>query len=120
MARPNKSAEERLTERIKFDICPSDYAKALQAAEDSGMSLTAYARQQFLKGKVVIHQYRKLDFETMNELRKIGVNVNQLARIANQTGNIPDTRLSNICLRLEDILLKNINDSERNQKRNEL
>ena len=120
MARPKKIAEERLTERVKFDLTASDYAKALQSAKDAGMSLTAYARQQFLKGKLVIHEKRKLDHETFDQLRRIGVNLNQLTRAVNQTGNIPDTRLSNICLRLEDFLLKNIDDSERNQKRNEL
>ena len=120
MARPKKSADERLTERIKFDVTASDYTNALQSAKDAGMSLTAYARQQFLKGKLVIHEKRKLDHETFDQLRRIGVNLNQLTRTVNQTGNIPDTRLSNICLRLEDFLLKNIDDSERNQKRNEL
>ncbi len=120
MARPNKLKEERLTKRVKFDLTPSDYAQALKDSQKAGMTLTAYARQQFLHGKVVIHQNRKLDHETFSELRRIGVNVNQLARAVNQSGNIPDHRLSNICLRLEDVLSKTINDSDNNQKRNKL
>lgn len=119
MARPKKTQEERLTQRVKFDLTASDYAKALQSANDAGMTMAAYARQQFLKGKVVIHEKRKLDHATFDQLRRVGVNLNQLTRAVNQTGNIPDTRLTNVCLLLEDALLKTIDDSERNQKRNE-
>mgnify|MGYP004003337493 CR=1 FL=1 len=120
MARPKKSKEERLTERVKFDLTRSDYVQALSNAEKAGLTLTAYAREQFLRGKVVIHQNRKLDHATFSELRRIGVNLNQLTRAVNQSGNIPDTRLSNICLQLEDVLLKTINDSDNSQKRNQL
>ncbi|MCP4372474.1 MAG: MobC family plasmid mobilization relaxosome protein [Deltaproteobacteria bacterium] len=120
MARPKKTQEERLTRRVKFDLTPTDYAHALKGSQDAGMTLTAYARQQFLNGKVIIHKYRKLDYDTFEQLRRIGVNLNQLTRAVNQSGNIPDHRLSNICLRLEDVLSKTINDSDNNQKRNKL
>ncbi len=120
MARPKKSKEERLIARLELRLTTTDYAKAVQAAEDAGMTLTDYARQQILNGKVVIHKYRKLDHDTFDQLRRVGVNLNQLTRAVNQSGNIPDTRLSNICLRLEDVLSKTINDSDNNQKRNQL
>ncbi|MCP4369663.1 MAG: MobC family plasmid mobilization relaxosome protein, partial [Deltaproteobacteria bacterium] len=120
MARPKKTQEERLTRRVKFDLTPSDYAQSLKDSQKAGMTLTAYARQQFLNGKVIIHKYRKLDYDTFEQLRRIGVNLNQLTRAVNQSGNIPDHRLSNICLRLEDVLSKTINDSDNNQKRNKL
>jgi hypothetical protein len=120
MARPKKTQEERLTKRVKFDLTPTDYAQALKDSQKAGMTLTAYARQLFLHGKVVIHKKRQLDHETFNELRRVGVNLNQLTRAVNQSGNIPDSRLSNICLRLEDVLSKTIYDSNGNQKRNKL
>jgi hypothetical protein len=119
MARPKKSKEERLTKLFAIRLTSTDYAKLSHASEDAGMTITDYARQQILNGKVVIHKYRTLDYDTFNELRRIGVNLNQLTRAVNQSGNIPDTRLSNVCLQLEDALSKTINDSDNNQKRNE-
>ena len=109
MARPKKLQEERLTERIKFDVRRSDFLHASEEAEKAGMTLTAYARQQFLHGRVVVKETRSLDFAASNELRRMGVNLNQIARKIHQTGKIPP-ELSRIFARIEQFLMENVDD----------
>lgn len=117
MARPKKLPEQRLTERIKFDLRRSDFLRALQSAEKAGMTLTAFARQQFLRGRVVIKQTRQLDYAAFNQLRRIGVNLNQIARKFHQSGK-PPKDLSDICLLVENFLKDHIDhDAGRNKDR---
>ena len=107
MARPRKSTDERLSERIHFDVCRSDFLRAAQHAEKAGMTLTAYARQQFLSGRVVVKQTRQLDHATFDQLRRIGVNLNQLTRLANQTEELPPG-LSELCALIQRFLMENV------------
>lgn len=109
MARPKKSIAERLSKPVRFDLRPSDFLHAVEAAEKAGMTLTAYARQQFLSGRVVIKQTRQLDYAAFNQLRSIGVNLNQIARKLHQTDKV-SPNLDHICELLEKFLMDNIDD----------
>ncbi len=109
MARPKKSADKRLTERVKFDLTRSDYTKALQSAKAAGMTLTPYARQQFLKGKVIIKQTRQLDHAVYDQLRRLAINLNQLTKTSNATGKI-SPEILRLCYRIEHFLIQNIDD----------
>ncbi len=109
MARPKKSADERLTKRVKFDLTRTDYSKALQSANDAGMTLTTYARQQFLEGRVIIKQTRKLDHAVYDQLRRLGILLNQLTKTANATGKI-SPEIESLCKRIERFLAQNIDD----------
>ncbi len=109
MARPKKSKEERLTERVKFDLTRTDYAKALQSAEAAGMTLTAYARQQFLAGRVIIKQTREIDHTVYDQFRRLGILLNQLTKTSNITGKI-SPEIVQLSERIERFLIQNIDD----------
>ena len=115
MARPRKSTDERLSERIRFDVCRSDFLRAAQHAEKAGMTLTAYARQQFLAGRVVVKQTRQLDHDTYDQLRRLGVNLNQLTRRFNQTDELP-AGLPDLCTLIHRFLMENIDDLQSHQE----
>ena len=53
------------------------------------MSLTDYARQQLLRGRVVVHKTRQLDHAVFDQLRRIGVNLNQLTYLAQRHKELP-------------------------------
>ena len=110
-----ESTDERLTERIVFTICRSDFLRAAQDAEKAGMTRTAYARQQFLSGRVVVVQSHQLDHATFDQLRRIGVNLNQLTRLANQNEELPPG-LSELCALIQRFLMENIDGPESHQK----
>ncbi len=62
-------------------------AKAFEA----GLSLSEYVRRQSLDGKIIIRRSSQtLSFEMIHELKKIGNNINQIAKNMNIFGH-PDT-----------------------------
>ncbi len=109
MARPKKSKEERLTELLVIRLSTSDYAKLAHVSEDAGITLSDYARQQILNGRVIIKQTRKLDHEAYDQLRRLGILLNQLTKTSNYTGKI-SPEIVQLSKRIEHFLINNIDD----------
>jgi len=107
MARPKKQPGERRTRRINPRFTPAEHAQVEQAAARAGMSAAEYVRAQTLKGRVTLQHHRTLDPAAFDELRRIGVNLNQLARIANQSGRVPG-ELGKALTQLETILTREL------------
>lgn len=117
MARPKKSHEERLTEHVSFRVSSSDLVAAYEEAAQARMTLTDYARMRFLKGRVVLKKTRQLDHATFDQLRRIGVNLNQLAHRANREKRMPSfPALSSACASIEKIIMEILDDSGGQQK----
>ena len=116
MARPRKAQAERLTESVHFRVLPSDFLRAARAAENEGMSLTDYARQQLLTGRVIVKQTRQLDHAAYDQLRRIGVNLNQLTRLAHTKDIMPPPGLTEICALIERFLTEHIDGPESHQE----
>lgn len=71
----------------------------------SGLSKSDVFRS--LLDSAVIKELPSKDFyNAINEIHKIGVNINQLTRIANSTGNIYEQELNNNFKKLNTILEK--------------
>ncbi|MEH6575657.1 MAG: hypothetical protein V7731_01140 [Amphritea sp.] len=107
MARPRKSADDRMETSIHFAVSYAQRLQAEQLAKNAGLSLSEYARRQVLDGQVVVLQTRKLDRETLYQLRKLGVNLHQLLRQTNTTGTTPP-ELSSLCSLIEDFVLRQV------------
>ncbi len=108
MARPKKQPTERKSSPMSIRFSVSERMLIEQYARDAGLgSASEYVRRQALHGKVVIHQSQSLDPATFDQLRRLGVNLNQLARIANAEGEIP-SRLARLCDDVEAFLMKEI------------
>jgi len=103
MARPKKKTDERLSSRLPTTQCtPDDLATIRVNAARTGMSVTSYIRHIARYGEVVI-QERDHDFQTVDQLRRIGVNLNQLTKVANATGEVSPA-LQTVCTKLDAIL----------------
>lgn len=103
MARPLKNDEEKLTRRLPHIRCTEgEYAAFLSKAAQAGMSLSEYVRQMAMNGKIVIQQ-SKFDFELADQLRRIGVNINQQTRRLNMSGRV-SPELRSLWAKLETIL----------------
>ena len=111
MPRPKKEPDARRTERINPRFTPAELLRIESAASVAGMSASEYVRMQALRGRVVVQQRRELSGEVFDELRRIGVNINQIARIANATGRAP-ARLETALETLERILLREMGDDD--------
>ena len=59
-----------------------------QRAADAGMILSSYIRTQALKGRVVVKQ-SQADDVLIQEVNRVGVNLNQIARALNRGESLP-------------------------------
>lgn len=107
MVRPTKDTAERRTETLAFRLTPAERLQIEETAHTAGMSASAYARIQSLSGKVVVQQSRTLDPEAFDQLRRIGVNLNQLTRLAHGKQEIPPG-LSRLCEQIEQLLAREL------------
>ncbi len=57
-------------------------------AKDAHLSLSAYIRKVALSGQVIRVQ-NDLTYDAIDQLRRIGINLNQQTRRLNATGNMP-------------------------------
>lgn len=105
MVRPRKPAHELRSETVKFTVKPSEYLRIQQAAAAAGKSLSDYARSMILKGRVVVQQTRAVDHAVFDQVRRIGVNLNQAVRKLHTTGRLPP-ELARAAATIERLLTK--------------
>jgi hypothetical protein len=84
---------ERQTEPLRSWVTPAQGQQLETAAKEAGVGLSEYVRRLCLRrpsgAPVVAGTTRNPTAKLLaDELRAIGINLNQLARVANQTGEI--------------------------------
>ena len=89
MPRPRKQPANRRTEAIACRLTAAERAQITMGARRAGLTVSDYLRQQALVGRVVVREQRRLDHAAFDQIRRLGVNLNQLTRLAHQTGQIP-------------------------------
>lgn len=89
MARPPKGREDQLSEMLRCRMRPAEYLRIRRAAHKANMSLSDYSRRMLLSGTVTVPQTQTLDPEVFDQLRRIGINLNQAVRKLHSTGRIP-------------------------------
>jgi len=109
MARPRKSAAERRSEIVRFAVRPNEYALILSVAKAARMTVSDYGRAMCLKGEVTIKQTRALDWDTLDQLRRIGINLNQAVYKLHATGEIPSD-LESAARSVEDFMISRLED----------
>lgn len=91
MARPKKRTSDRREQWIKARVSPAEHASFLTRAARVRLSPSEFLRESALSSQLVVaEETPQADFELTDQLRRIGVNLNQLTRVANQTGYMPD------------------------------
>ena len=105
MPRPTKDDTEKQNTVLPPIRCTADEkTKISQNAKQSGLSLSEYVRTIALNGKIIIKQ-SLVEFTYFDQLRKIGVNINQQTKALNATGRIPE-QLPKLWEKLEELLDK--------------
>lgn len=66
------------------------------------VNFAAFARKMLIDGYVVRHDFKELKGLTA-ELGKIGSNINQIAKRANETRNVYDEDIKDILMKLHEI-----------------
>lgn len=89
MARPRKGRDDQHSETLRCRLRPAEYLRIRQAAQQANMSVSDYVRRMLFTGTVVIKKTRTLDPAVYDELRRIGINLNQAVHKLHATGLIP-------------------------------
>jgi hypothetical protein len=89
MARPRKPPADLRSETIRFTATPAEYVRIHQNAAAAGLSLSDFARKRVLSGKTVLRQTRALEPDLYDQLRRIGVNLNQAVRFLHAFKEVP-------------------------------
>lgn len=100
--RPRKDTRQVRSEWLKARVTPDELHRVEQLARDAGKTPSELFRDAVLNGHILIKRYRAPDPALINQLQRIGNNLNQIARICNTTGN--DRRANLIESHLEDDL----------------
>lgn len=88
MARPPKKDDGKLSAVVRFRCTETEKQTIQTAAQKTGQTISEYVRHMALHGNITIKQ-DLVELETAQQLRKIGVNLNQLTKAYNSTGTPP-------------------------------
>jgi hypothetical protein len=89
MARPRKGRDDQLSEMLRCRMRPAEYLRIRRAAHRADMSLSDYARHMLLSGTAQVAPSKTYDPEVYDQLRRIGINLNQAVHKLHATGRIP-------------------------------
>jgi hypothetical protein len=90
MARPSKAEENRRSTILKVRVTPGEYDTLKRDATRAGQTVSEITRRKVLNTSVTVRTTRSLPVEAYTELKKIGVNLNQMARRMNATGRVDE------------------------------
>ena len=77
-------------------------ANIKDVAKEAGVSVTTVSRVMNNRG-YISEKTRKKVYDAIDKINKIGVNINQLTRLANSTGSIYEDKLNHEFLELEKL-----------------
>jgi hypothetical protein len=72
-------------------------------AKKLGISKSEYARRMVVNGKIEERRDSAYSVSLAFQLQRVGVNLNQLTRVANTTGDLPES-LARVCGQIETLL----------------
>lgn len=95
------------TERLQLRLTPAEKEKLTEKAAAARMSASDYVAELIDKKKVI---NEKTIFSLIYEIRKIGVNINQIAYIGNSQRYVPDELLRQVHQDMNEVnaLVQNI------------
>lgn len=117
MGRPPKSPEEKHSETVRIPLRPADFARLQSDADKAETSITDFVRATALGHKFKVVHSNSPDFDTMRELRSIGVNLNQIAKQMNAQQSIKPSELISACQKLESLLERWLTHDPQNNHR---
>jgi hypothetical protein len=85
--RPRKDTKHVRSEWLKARVTPDELHHVEQQARDAGKTPSEFFRDAVLNGHIVVKRFRSPDPAILNQLQRIGNNLNQIARICNTTGD---------------------------------
>src|SRR5271156_4865649 len=96
--RPRKDDPSLRSEWLRARVRPDELHRIEQLARDAGKTPSKYVREASLTAQIIIKRTRRGAPALLNELSRIGNNLNQIAKICNTTGESRRARAIEIYL----------------------
>ena len=106
MGRPAKSPEDRHTESVRVPLRPADFARLQSFADQASTSLTDFVRASALGHEFTVIQSDAPDPEILDQLRRIGVNLNQIAKRMNEYKSVSTSDVETSLRDLQTLLAR--------------
>lgn len=117
MPRPKIDPTKRRTSQVSVAVSPAELAALQVKADQSGMTVTAFTRSAALSRKLVSTPRSSVDFETRQELRRIGVNLNQITKALNARRDALPASLVQTCAKLDALFDRILTDGSQGHER---
>lgn len=102
---PRDKTAARRTRRLIVRMTDEERARLRANAAKAGLRVSEYVRRMAIDGEVVVRRDSAYGMSMASQLRRIGVLLNQLTRLAHIEGELPP-ELAQLCGRVEGILDK--------------
>jgi hypothetical protein len=103
MARPKSSDLSKKSEAVKVRLTMAERAQLQAKADEASTTVTAFLRASALGAEVKVTRSTAPDFAVRDELRRIGVNLNQIAKAMNARKDVPPAQLVALCAKLDTL-----------------
>ncbi len=103
MARPKIDPAKKRTESVRVSYSPIELEQINAKADAGETNVTAFVRAASLGKSVTVQQSTAPDFATRDELRRIGVNLNQIAKAMNAQKTVAPAELLAVCAKLDHL-----------------
>jgi len=110
MARPQIDPAEKRTQTIGVRLSPNEIVRVTELADAAGLTVAGFMRSAALKHRVTVVQSIAPDFDMRDQVRRIGVNLNQIARVLNAGGEVEPPDLSQALADLDMLFKRWIDD----------
>lgn len=103
MARPKIDPAKKRTEGVRIPLSPVELAKLNAKADEAKTNVTAFVRASALGKSIKVEKSTAPDFITRDELRRIGVNLNQIAKAMNAQKSVAPDALNSALQKLDQL-----------------
>ena len=86
--RPPLPANRRRSRTVTVSVNAEEWSAIAGRASETGLCVSVYVRKAALGARMSA----RVNASVVRQLGRIGANVNQLARVANRTGRLPEER----------------------------
>lgn len=119
MARPTLPDHERRSRGMRFAVTDIEGVELEQVAASYGLRLSEFFRSRVLGHRLPVAAVnQQQQAEATTALLRLGVNLNQIAKVVNAGRDVPDARLSDLLTRIHstmDMLDESGGDRARSQ-----
>jgi hypothetical protein len=118
MARKKLPIETLRTKQINFCLTDTEYQNLRSLAQASGLHLNNWIRKYLFSRRLPPVIMSPITRDTLLELNKIGVNLNQLTRLANATGKVTpfiQPAIKAVEEKVQELKTMILNDSQTNK-----